>query len=199
MAGTAPNWRVAAVAQNPGQLWADLAIPGAGARLTLDADGTPDATANPNAMHLGATREGAKLMIKSSFTNYEADEFTSPIITNLEKVDMGIAAELLGVTDMELVEFLLPGVGTSASAAGYEQIKVGRKAITYSSLALIFPRNDDPTRFAVFHIYRGLNDAGIEWAQGRKVMGGIPVNFVGYEITTRAQNDTVGSYWKQVA
>lgn len=199
MAGTAPSWKTTAIAQNAGQLWANLAIPGAGARLTLDADGTPDATANPNAMHLGATKAGARLMIKSSLTNFNVDEFRAPIVTNIEAVQMGISAELVGVTDMDLMEFLLPGVATQATGSGYEQIRVGTKALVYSSVALIFPLIEDTTKYGIFHLYRAINDAGVEWAQSRTELGGTPVNFVGYEITTRAATDTVGAYWKQVA
>jgi hypothetical protein len=199
MPGTAPSWKTTAIAQNAGQLWANLAIPGAGARLTLDADGTPDATANPDAMHLGATTAGSKLMIKSTLTNFNVDEFKAPIITNIEAVQMCIAAELVGVTDLDLMEFLLPGVGTATAASGYEQVSVGTKAIAYSSIALIFPLIEDTTKYGVFHLYRAVNDAGVEWSVGRTVLGSTPVNFVGYEITTRAATDTLGSYWKQIA
>ncbi len=51
MAGTATDWNAAAIAVTKGQLWANLAIPAAGARLTVATDGTPDAIANPNAKH----------------------------------------------------------------------------------------------------------------------------------------------------
>lgn len=198
MAGTPVSWKTTAIAQNAGQLWGNLAIPASGARLTLDADGTPDATANPNAMHLGATRGGAELQIGSTLTNFNADEFRAPIVTNIDAVAMRISAELLGITDLDLMEFLLPGVGTKSEAAGYEQITVGRKAIAYSSVALIFPLIEDPTKYGVFHIYRALNDSGVTWRQARTELGGTPCNLVGYEITSRSAADTIGSYWKQV-
>lgn len=199
MAGTATSWKTTAIAQNAGQLWRGLAIPGAGARLTLDADGTPDATANPNAKHMGATKAGAKLMIKSSMTNFNVDEFRAPIVTNIDTIQMGISAELVGITDTELMAYLLPGVGTRGTGSGYEQIQVGIKALAYDSVALIFPLIEDTSKYGVFHLYKALNDAGVEWAQARTELGGVPVNMVGYEITTRAATDTLGSYWKQVA
>lgn len=199
MAGTAPSWRTTNIAQNAGQLWGSLAIPGAGARITLDADGTPDATANSTAFHYGATKAGSKLMIKSSLTKYYVDEFRGPIVTNLDTVEMGISADLVGVTDMDVITNLLPGVGTYATASGYKQVRVGVKAIAYQSVALIFPLIEDTTKFGIFNLYSALNDTGVEWAQGRKELGFTPVSFVAYEITSRAATDTMGSYWKQIA
>ena len=51
MAGTARSWRTTALAQNAGDLWGQLAIPAASARMTLTAPAsgtgkTPDATEN---------------------------------------------------------------------------------------------------------------------------------------------------------
>lgn len=199
MAGTPVAWRGTELAQNVGQLWGQLAVPGAGARITLHTDGTPESVANPNAFHYGVTREGSKVSIKGSFTDYYADEFRGPLITNVEKIDMMIAAELLAVTDMDVVKNLLAGVGTYSTAAGYKQVQIGSVAIAYQCLALIFPLISDTTKWGVFNIYNTVNKAGIEWQQGRKTLGGMPVEFMGYEVTSRAAADTLGNYWKQIA
>lgn len=198
MAGTATDWKTSKIAQNAGQLWRGLAVPGAGARLTLHTDGTPESVANPNAKHLGATRAGSKLMIKSTLQNFNVDEFRAPVVTNLDTVAMGISGELVGVTDMELMAWLLPGVGTRGTGSGYDQVTVGAKAIAYDSIALIFPLIEDTTDFGVFHIYNGLNDPGVEFAVARKELGFTPFSIVGYEITSRAAADTLGSFWKQI-
>lgn len=198
MAGTADSWKTTAIAQNAGKLYRGVAIPGAGARITLETDGTPEAVANPNAKHLGATKAGAKLMIKSTLTNFSVDEFRAAIVTNLDALSMGIACELVGITDLDLITYALPGVGTKGAAAGYEQVQIGSKAIAYDSVALIFPLIEDTTKYGIFHIYKALNDAGVEWAQSRKELGFTPLNLVGYEITTRAATDTLGNFWKQI-
>ena len=129
MAGTATDWNVAAIANTKGQIWANLAIPGAGARITLATDGTPDATANPNAKHLGMTREGAAFLVKPKYDQYYADEFVAPIKTNLTEQEMMITAELLQVTDTALLELLTPGVGTKSTGTGYEQVTFGQRAL----------------------------------------------------------------------
>jgi hypothetical protein len=164
----------------------------------LDADGTPDATANPTAFHFGATKAGAKLMIKGTFKKFSVDEFRAPIVTNVDAIEMGIAAELVGITDMDVMKNLLPGVGSYSTASGYKQITVGSIAIVYQSVANIFPLIEDTTKYGIFNVYKSLNDNGVEWAQSRVELGFTPANFVGYEITTRAAADTLGNYWKQI-
>lgn len=198
MAGTATNWNVQAITSTEGQLWAGLSIPAAGARLTLHTDGTPDATANPNAKHLGMTREGAKYMVKPTIEDYFADEFPSPIKSKVTGLEAAITAELLQVTDSALLEILSAGFGTKASGTGYEEISLGAIALVYTSIALIFPLEADPTKFGVFHLYKTRNDGGIESEIGRKKLSGLPVSFKGLAVTSRAAADTTGKWWKQV-
>lgn len=198
MAGTATAWRTANIAQNAGQLWGLLAIPGAGARITLHTDGTPESVANPTAFHYGATQEGAKLMLKPAFDKYNVDEFRAPIVTNIGDLQAGISAALVGVTDMDVIKNLLPGQGTYATGSGFKEVRIGTIAIVYQSVAHIFPLIEDVTKFGVWNLYSALNDAGVEFAVGRKQLGFSPVNFVGYEITSRAATDTLMNYWKQI-
>lgn len=197
MAGTATDYDVSKIIQTKAQLWAGLAIPGSGARLTLHTDGTPDATANPNAVHLGMTKEGAKIMAKTNFNEFYADEFVDAIKRSIEKQEMSIEAELLQF-DIDILALITPGAGTKATGSGYEQIKFGQIDIVYSSVALIWPTEADPTKFGVFHLYKALNTQGFESAIGRKQLSGLPVRFQGQAITTRATTDTTGAWWQQV-
>lgn len=198
VAGTAVSWRGTALAQNAGQLWGLLAVPGAGGRITLFTDGTPETTANPNAFHYGITKDGMKQSIKPKYTKYYADEFRGPLVTNVDSVDMMLAGSLMAVTDMDVIKNLLAGIGTYATSSGYKQVTVGTLAIAYQCLANIFPLIEDPTKWGVFNLYSTINESGIEWAQSRKAIGEMPVSFSGYEVTTRAASDTLGNYWKQI-
>ncbi len=200
---TAKNWRSTAQSYNAGNFWGGLAIPGAAARLRIhEADGTPDATANASAFHYGGTKGGAKLMIKSGLTKVYIDEFRGPVGSTVDTLEMGISAELVATTDIVLMTRLMPGVATYATGAlsgddaAYTEMRIGTKAITYESVALIFPLIEDPTEWGVFNIYSALNDTGVEWAVSRKELGFTPISFVGYEITSRAATDTLGCYWK---
>ncbi len=195
-----PAWKTTAIAQNASQIWTDLAIPGAAARLTLHTDGTPDGLTNASAYHMGATKGGAKLMIKSTLDKFHVDEFRGPIVSNISEINMGISAEFVALTSMIAMAKLLPGVGTYATTtSSFGEIRVGIKAIAYASIACIFPLIEDTAKFGVFHIYSAINDTGVEWAQARKELGFTPASYVGYEITSRAATDTLGNYWKQIA
>lgn len=198
MAGTSDSWKTSNIAYKEGKLYRGCAVPAASARPTLHTDGTPDSTAHPNALHMGATKSGSKLMVKSTQNKVYVDEFRSPIITSIEEVNMGISAELIGVTDMQLAAYLLPGVGTRATASGYDYVTVGTKALAYDCVLLTFQLIEDTAKYGWFQLYNALNDTGIEWAQARKEVGFTPVSFVAYELTSRAAADTTGQFGKQI-
>lgn len=199
MAGTTTNFAATKIrAGSPGQLWAGLAIPAAGARLTLAADGTPDATANPNAKHLGLTRAGATFTVKPSFETYMADEYASPIKTLMGGLEGSIEAELLQIFDLEVLKVLTAGFGTFATASGYDEFSLGIGTQAYSSVALIFPTEADITKFAICHLYKAFNESGIDSiGLTRKDMSGLKVRFRGIDITTRATTDSLGKMWIQ--
>jgi len=200
MAGTPTNLRATAIAQNPGNLWGKLAIPGAAARITIFSDNTPDATANPNAFHYGGTKAGSKLSIKSSLIKFSIDEQRAPIVSNIDSVQMSIAAELVAATDMDVITLLLPGVATYATTAStFKENRIGITTITYQSVALIFSLIEDTTKIGVFNIYSALNDPGVEFTVARKELGFMPVSFMGFDIPSRVATDTQGNYWKTIA
>jgi hypothetical protein len=201
MAGTSTNFSPTKIrAGSIGHLWAGLAIPAAGARVTLHTDGTPDATANPSAKHLGLTRAGATARIVPAFDNYMADEFSAPVKTSMSGLEAVIEAELLQVFDTDVMTVLSAGFGTYATASGYVEYSLGVGTQAYTSLALIFPTEADPTKFAICHLYKCFNEAGIDSIGGaRKDMSGLKVRFRGLDITSRAVTDTLGKIWWQIA
>ncbi|HEX7313300.1 MAG TPA: hypothetical protein VF297_05240 [Pyrinomonadaceae bacterium] len=197
MAGTATGWDTLEVIQTQAQIWASLAIPGAGAELTLYTDGTPDATANPSAKHLGHTAEGASLLVKPSYNEFSVDESPAPFKRNVGGMEIAIAANLVQIEDFDLAELLLPGVATQSAPSGKKKLTFGLKAVTYTSIAIIWPRETDSTKFGAFHIYRAANDEGLAAEFGRTKMAGAPVSFKGHAITSRATADQYGAYWIQ--
>lgn len=199
MAATAKAWRTTALAQNQGDLWGNLAIPGAAARMVITS-GTPDSVLNTGAFHYGATEKGSELMIAPSYEKFSVDEFRGPIVTNVGETAMGISASLVAVTDMDVITNMLSGVGTYATTAStFKEVRIGIKAITYQCAALIFPLIEDTAKYGVFQLYSCLNDAGVKWTQSRKTLGFLPINLVAFEVTTRAATDTLGIYWKEIA
>ncbi len=200
MAGTATNYdSQTIITDRVGQIWAGLAVPSASARLTLDTDGTPDATANPNAVHLGHTKEGATITVASTLTKFYADELETPIKSSVDATEMMIEGVFLQVMDEDVLKQITAPFGTYATGSGYKEFSIGRKTLTYTSVAIIYPTPQDVAKFAVAHIYQGLNEAGLNFSVSRKGMSETPFKFVAYGLSSRAATDTVGKLWYQTA
>jgi hypothetical protein len=199
MAGTATNYdSTKIVVDTVAQIWANLAVPAAAGRLALHTDGTPLLASNPNAVHLGHTREGVKLTVATNLTKHYVDELAEPIKATVEATEMMFEGEFLQVLDDDILKTLTAPFGTYSSGSGYKEFSIGRKTLTYSSIALIFPTPEDVTKYAVAHIYNGMNEAGLDYTVSRKTMAGTPFKFVAYALSGRAASDTVGKYWFQV-
>lgn len=200
MAGTSTNFDTTTIiVDRVAQIWANLAVPSGGARLTLDADGTPDATANPSAIHLGHTIEGTTLTIASSLTKHFVDELEAPFKASVDATEMMFEGRFAQVMDEDVLKQITAPFGTYATGSGYKEFAIGRKTLSYSSIALIWATPMDSTKYAVAHIYNGLNEGGLNFGVTRKGMADTPFKFVAYGLSTRAVTDTVGKYWWQIA
>lgn len=197
MGATPVDWNVGAVAIGPGQCWTNLAIPGAGGKLTLASDGTPDSVQNPNAVHIGMTEAGSAISLKQTFTDFFADEFVDPIIRHITAQEAAITGSWLQLLEMSLIQLMTPGT-VRADGFGYERVTFGgSNTVNYYSTALIFPLENNSALFGVFHLYKAINDPGLAFSVGRKKLGAAPFAFRGLAITSRAAGDQVGAYWKQ--
>lgn len=204
MAGTANNFRITGRVLGPGILWAGLAIPSASARLTLatvDSDGfiTPDATANPSAYAVGATKGGVVCEAKAERTDFMADEINGPIDSKVQTVSMMIKADLYGIMDEKVSALVSAGFGTYATASGYKQNTFGYVADSFTSMALICPQREDPTKVFVFHIYKAICTSGLTINATKSDLAASTSEFKGYAITTRTPADQMGNFWWQIA
>ena len=203
MAGTANNFRMTGRVLGPGILWGGLAVPSASSRLslaTVDADGfiTPDATANPNAYALGGTKDGIVLTAKGTRTKFYIDEISGAVDSKLQQTEMSIKANLYGLMDSQISKLLTAGFGTYSTSTGYIQNTIGFATDTFSGFALIAPQREDPTKVLIFHIYKGINDSGLEFTVNKGSMSDSPVMIDGYAITTRTPSDQLGNFWWQI-
>jgi hypothetical protein len=199
MAGTALNYRGEDISVDSPEVWGQLAIPGAGANMTLHTDGTPESVANPSAFHYGYTAEGVEYSITPSVIKHRADQTAYPIAVRLDQADMMLAGALLAVQDMDVVKNLLLGLATYSTASGYKRNQIDVGTVTYQSVAAIQRTFASATYFTVFHIYRTLNEAGMKWSAGRNKRSETPFTFSAVAISDRAAGDRVGNYWKTIA
>lgn len=204
MAGTADNFNTLDVGIGPGKLYVDLGTgsgewdKGANIRLILHTDGSPDATQNPNARHIGWTDAGSTFSVKPTFQNFFADESPDPIISRVTAQEAVISGSLLQNMDMDLAEMLNP-TATRSDVMGSEGVTFGASTLLYTSVALIWPFEADPTRFGVIHLYKAYNDQGLAGNITSKDLSKSPYAFRGLAISSRAQTDRVGRFFTQNA
>lgn len=199
MAGTPDNFNNQTVLIGPGKAYADLAIPGHGGRLILHTDGTPDSTQNPDAKHIGYTREGTEVSVRPEITRFFGDESPFPLISRVQQEIVAISGEILQVADFDLLEILMP-TATRSTVPGIDGIHFGGSGVlNYTSVAIIAPLEEDPTRYWVAHLYKAFNDQGLAARVSRTSLAGSPFAFQGEAIGTRPAGDQLGALWKQLA
>lgn len=199
MAGTAKSYDATKIILGPGDLWLNVAVPSAAARMTLHTDGTPDSTANPQAKHLGMTKEGCEITYKPNVQDFEADEITSPFLSRIITEELSIKGEMFQVFDWALLAKMTVG-GTYNTNTAYEEMTLGGlSTVTTMSIALIAPDINNPTtKFVVCQIYKTYNKAGWNFRETRKQPASLPFEFMGLSVTSRASGDQIGNIWKQV-
>lgn len=206
MAGAAKVYDADKIVLGPSDLWLNVAIPGAGARLSvaLSANGepTPDATANSSAIHLGMTKAGCTFEYKPEIQEFGSDELTVPHLSRIITESLSIKGEFLQCFDWDILEVMSVG-GTktknTSTTSGYHQLTYGGKStLVYYPIALIGPDIAAPTKYWVIQFYKAYNADGTTFAVTRKDQSAAPFNFKALGITTRAVNDQAANWWKSL-
>ncbi|MFZ9311172.1 MAG: hypothetical protein ACO24O_06700 [Arenimonas sp.] len=203
MAGTTKSYDATKILLGPGDLYLNVAVPSAGSRMTVDTTSsvhTPDATANPSAVHLGMTKGGTIVTYKPTVQDFESDEQTAPYSSRIISEEFTIEGEMLQGLNTTLLDKLTVG-GTLATGSGYEEIAIGGlSAVATYSVALIVPDITTPgTYFTVVQIYKAYNADGWKFGVTRKEPGSFAFKYSGLAVTTRTAGDQIGKVWKKVA
>lgn len=202
MAGTAKNYNGNQIVLGPSDLWLNVAIPQGGARLTLDADGTPDNTANPDAIHLGMTAAGVTFEYMPEIQDFTSDELTAPHMSRIISEKASLKGEFLQVFNWNLLSKMTVG-GTLATATGtaaYEELKMGGvSTVSTFSVALIGPDIQGSGQYWVVQLYKTFNKSGFTFAVTRKDQSRAPFEFSGLAVTTRTVGDQIANFWHQGA
>jgi hypothetical protein len=203
MAGTAKNYNANQIVLGPSDLWLNVAVPAASSRLTLDADGTPDATANPNAIHLGMTAGGVTFEYVPEVQDFTSDELTAPHLSRIISERATLKGEFLQVFNWSLLEKMSVGgtknVNTNTST-GYEELTMGGlSTITTFSIALIGSDISGTNQYWVVQLYKTFNRAGFNFTVTLRDQSRTPFEFNGQAVTSRATGDQIGNFWHQGA
>lgn len=201
MAGTADNFVAAAVMLGRSKLYVDLGTGSgqwdgaAGVRLILGADGSPDDGQNPNARHLGYTDTGLEWLMRPTFQQFTPDEELDPVFTLPQAEEKVISGSMWQILDIALAEALMPTAVRSDVMGSQGLTFGGNQTITYTSVAAIAPLQSDPTRFAVFHLYKAFNDQGLAAQLTKTKVSSSPFALRGLGIPERANGDKAGRYF----
>jgi hypothetical protein len=181
--------------KGPSRIYTGIAIPAAGAEVTIGEDGVPDPTESPNCKQIGLTENGATCTITKTEQEEFFDEFKQSLARTVEQTGMMIKCKATQILDIDVLTVISSGVGTPQTITGKKKLKIGEAVITNTGIAVVAATRNDPTKFIVFHIYSGHNVANIDFPLSRQTRAGIDVEFHGVAVTSRSTDDILGAVW----
>jgi hypothetical protein len=196
MAGASKSYAPAEIVQGPGDLWVIGTAPDdAAVRLTLASDGTPDATAHPASVHLGAISSAITTVVKPKAAAIELDQFDSPIGLYATDLDAQIQAEMAQMEAAKLQRML--GVGTYSTGAGYKQTTFGGLlTVPKACIAAISATRDNAKRYWVSLLYSAVATGGFAMTWGRSKPNFYKAGFQGLADMARTAGKRVGVVYK---
>jgi len=194
MAGTAKTYTSGATISGPLDIWFDVAVPGAGAAPTLHTDGTPDATANPSAVHAGMLKTGGGVQVNAEIQDKTSDNLIAPYETTLLTSQMIVTGDLLQLASQAILKQIAPGA-TAASVTGKTGVTFG--AITQPDYTVLLgvATQKTTTKFWAVILYNAYQSKSFEMALNRKEDAAAACEFKGLAVTSRATADQVGAIW----
>lgn len=196
MAGTPINYSILDITRGPVNIFTNVAVPAANAEVVIDSTGnvhTPDATANPSAIHIGLSKDGADLLYKPTTENQMADELTSPYRSSLtdEEIMISPKGNLQIGQNLTLTVKQMLGGTLSAPALKSKITAGGLSALTYFSVLAIWAQPEAPTKYMYWLLYRAFNDSGLAMTISRKSDASSDLAFRGFADSSRAAGDQI--------
>lgn len=198
MAAATKNYNANQIILGPSDIWLDVAVPAASSRMTLTS-GTPDTTANPNAIHLGMTSAGVTFEYVPEIQDFTSDELTAPHMSRIISESCTIKGEFLQVFNWALLEKMTvggtKGVNTNTST-GYEELTMGGlSTVSTYSIALIGQDISGTDQYWVIQLYKTYNKAGFNFSVTRKDQSKAAFEFMGLAVPGRAVGDQIANFW----
>lgn len=185
--------------KGPCEIYFGLAVPAAGAELTLGTGGVPDATENPNAKRVGLTETGATVTLSKTEEDEYFDEHEEPLGNSITQVNMSIKVDAAQILDADVLAAATNGIGTQQTVTDKKKFKIGKATILNTGIAVISPQRADPSLYVVSHIYSGHNMSNIDIQFSRSTRAKMSLEFKGVGIPSRAADDRLGAIWWETA
>lgn len=200
MAGTTKNYAPSQVQIGPGDVWVigtaptDTAI-----RLTLAANGTPDATAHPSSVHLGVLTSATTLDVKPKMADISADQFEISVDSFLTELEAKLDTEISQLTSVLLAQLLgigVYGTGTNSNpvaSTNYAQITFGGiYTVPKACIAVISPSRQNSQLYNVAVLYLAYSAGGLKFSLGKEKASTIKATFAALADLTRTAGRMVG-------
>jgi hypothetical protein len=191
--------------QGPGYLWYGVQVPAVGARLLVDASGTP-VGGSPTPM--GASEGPATFHMEAKIEEISIDQETAPVDAVMTSENAYIEATLKESSLQKIVHALAHATyssgtdpGLPAGAQNYEQLLVGGlQAVPQAAVALVSPRRafSSPGKFMVACLYNAYAKEPFQIAFTRTKEAVYKVRFQGLAVLTRPLGDRVAQFYRQI-
>lgn len=192
MPSVADNFAKSKTMWNAAKVYTGCALPAEGSIVTLDANGRPDSTENPSAVHMGYTEKGTVYKYKWSKVDAMDDEHTAPHDTRITGEEITVSGGWKQVADPALLETMSVG-GTKQAITGGNLVSFGgKKTPTAGTILVVAPMKDDPTKFIQFFILSGYNTEGVEITNTKDAENSSPFSFFALAVASRTDGKNMG-------
>lgn len=195
MAGTAKAYSNSRSIWNICDVWYGCSVPAAGAKPTLHTDGTPDATANPNAEHVGLLKENFKWFYKSAYMEARSHQLTAPHRRRRGSEEFRGEGRWLQVLDSDLIDALVDGATVSSVTGGKLVEFGGKRDIASTCVYIISERVDSPGKYICIVFFDGVFTEGLEFTFDNENESSSPLGITGNSVPSRADGRQIGSVY----
>jgi hypothetical protein len=198
MAGSAKNYDVTHIQQNPGDAWI-IPSPGivdsAAPQVGLFTDGTPLSTYT--AVNLGTFAGATTILSKPKFDDIKVDQADTAVAKYCTANDMSVELDLMQLDPTILQNALPYGVFATQASPGYNQLTFGGiGVVTPLCLAFISPKRGAPGKFVVAILFNAVGTGGFSAAIGRAKPTAVKVKFDGLADLTRGAGRQTGVFYE---
>ena len=172
---------------------AGLAAP----QLTLATDGTPDATAHPASIHLGAHESAVTFAVTPKMDDIMIDQADGAVARFMPSTEMSLEVELKQL-DATIMQYCTPAA-TFSTAAGYNQLTFGGQApaaLVNYCVAFVAPKRQVAGKYIVSIIFLAQGIVGLNTQVGRAKASTYKAQFKGLTDMTRTPGRQIGVWYE---